>query len=1045
MIDDSSMPAGRGRGYLRNDMTRSPRRGRAALVFLALVMVTVTTAVACGELGDRFPAPPPTGIGGSIGGPAPPCTDGDTRDCHVTLGVQGSVLSCFDGVQTCAGGVWGNCGDGTVRDMPAPPELPQPLLYADAGGCVANPCDPTCQSFGLDAGPDGSPISIPVNPGGATWTGGSLSSLANDPGGLVNKGILANCTSAYDCQFDYKCTNPAIASCVHSKCAQGAALTPGCDPPQSTGPTGCVAEICAKDPACCNAPLTFAGCSVAPCTPAASQPTGCTNPLIATAITTVIGLLGGCGTTWSQACVDKFRQLTGMGCGWDAQCVKEVGTICQITCDKDDNSGVCVPRLANEKEPTCAGVDLTAGIPCDGNIPICNHGQTNLPSQPIRLWFYPANSGHIPAGSPTGSPSPTECIVTKAIPAGKCVNVTECAFSGTNKEIIVNPQNAGLTSPAPIAECTSDNNWTLYSAGTACSTPVCAAGTVATSTTPVNLFVMLDRSGSMGDIPPNPPGNTLTKFQIVKQALTGFFDDPGAAGAHIYFRGFPDASDSSPSGTACVDKNATCDATNLAGEVNACSVPQKIATLPDATLDTYVNNLTNTSFGTPSYIALAGAEKWAKAYKAAHPTEAVAVVYVTDGSPSTGGCSTLAKDASAEAASAFAAGVRTYVIGMYDTNATQTATDFLYLDPIAAAGAGHSTCSSSNPCPSPGACASCKASGQACSTDADCCDGYGACVSSKCSSGTNSACRGLAINASTISAAQLQAQLLAIKQKETSCTMGISACKGAGAACSANADCCSNACSAGACVGGQPGFDAANASLVYTAGTGASVTETYQSSSAGCSGTTNDGWYYDNASAPSTVTLCPKTCSTVKADGNPQIELLLGCPPPYSKTVLTQVYQANCPTGTNPQWSFFSYDTTTPADSNIVFYAQYAGTQAGLCTINTPADLAACTSLSKLATPSAKGGTQTCTTANAATNCPSKVCASNGLCTDPQVCNVSSGFPGCPVDVFAKTGSMVGAAASYLQLVISLNPSTGGIQTPVVNSIGLTYSCPPSD
>ncbi len=39
----------------------------------------------------------------------------------------------------------------------------------------------------------------------------------------------------------------------------------------------------------------------------------------------------------------------------------------------------------------------------------------------------------------------------------------------------------------------------------------------------------------------------------------------------------------------------------------------------------------------------------------------------------------------------------------------------------------------------------------------------------------------------------------------------------------------------------------------------------------------NGGWYYDNPTAPTTITLCPSTCTTVQGDKNAKIEILLGC------------------------------------------------------------------------------------------------------------------------------------------------------------------------
>lgn len=75
-------------------------------------------SVACGDPGERFPAPSTVGLGGGSAAqpsPQPPCADGDTRDCTVVLGVQGSVVSCYHGVQECIDGEWGSCVDPTVQ------------------------------------------------------------------------------------------------------------------------------------------------------------------------------------------------------------------------------------------------------------------------------------------------------------------------------------------------------------------------------------------------------------------------------------------------------------------------------------------------------------------------------------------------------------------------------------------------------------------------------------------------------------------------------------------------------------------------------------------------------------------------------------------------------------------------------------------------------------------------------------------------------------------------------------------------------------------
>ena len=39
------------------------------------------------------------------------CTDGDVRECKVTLPTQGGVANCFTGVQDCVNGRWNDCHD----------------------------------------------------------------------------------------------------------------------------------------------------------------------------------------------------------------------------------------------------------------------------------------------------------------------------------------------------------------------------------------------------------------------------------------------------------------------------------------------------------------------------------------------------------------------------------------------------------------------------------------------------------------------------------------------------------------------------------------------------------------------------------------------------------------------------------------------------------------------------------------------------------------------------------------------------------------------
>ncbi len=77
-------------------------------------------------------------------------------------------------------------------------------------------------------------------------------------------------------------------------------------------------------------------------------------------------------------------------------------------------------------------------------------------------------------------------------------------------------------------------------------------------------------------------------------------------------------------------------------------------------------------------------------------------------------------------------------------------------------------------------------------------------------------------------------------------------------------------------------LDPKKVNVNYTPGGGSTQTLGQVGGAADCA---NGGWYYDNPTSPSKITLCPSTCSTVQADKAAKMEILLGCatqlqPPP---------------------------------------------------------------------------------------------------------------------------------------------------------------------
>jgi hypothetical protein len=197
-------------------------------------------------------------------------------------------------------------------------------------------------------------------------------------------------------------------------------------------------------------------------------------------------------------------------------------------------------------------------------------------------------------------------------------------------------------------------------------------------------------------------------------------------------------------------------------------------------------------------------------------------------------------------------------------------------------------------------------------------------------------------------------------------------------------------------------FDPYSATVAYTPGSGATQALARRATSADC----GTGWYYDNITNPTSITLCPSTCATIQADANAKLQVHLGCPSGYEQTLKTQIYDGVCPAGQGTQWGYLAYDTDTPGDSSVVFRARTAATQADLASV----------AWTTLAT--AQGATPDC---------------------------LMSGPAPCPVDVTNKLGGGLAARSRFLELQLVLNPTSSRTIPPTVHDWDLTYSCPPNE
>ena len=75
--------------------------------------------------------------------------------------------------------------------------------------------------------------------------------------------------------------------------------------------------------------------------------------------------------------------------------------------------------------------------------------------------------------------------------------------------------------------------------------------------------------------------------------------------------------------------------------------------------------------------------------------------------------------------------------------------------------------------------------------------------------------------------------------------------------------------------GGDP-VDPDKVNVTYADG-GPAQTIGYVAGGAAACGQQTGGWYYDNPQAPTTIFLCPATCSAVQGSATGKVEVTFGC------------------------------------------------------------------------------------------------------------------------------------------------------------------------
>jgi hypothetical protein len=580
-----------------------------------------------------------------------PCATGTANSSTLpNIGLNDSCSPCVQKIcaadPTCCLDQWdaGNCAHdycaaGSALDPACDPCVA--TICATRPGCCQFTCTSNADCSWIGAGSTcnlgtGKCTCAPGCPAGATCNAGYCDFFWSSANCVAQVGVVcagkncatekwtAACVNMVDSVCGAQC-EPPPGTCAHHYCYTGDRLANNCD----DAVDDCVEKVCAARANCCS----FVG-------------------------------------RWDQACVDLVPLV----------CTVAGNPSQPLLCAP---KGRCNSWLPGDSDSSCASADLTVGVPCNGTVPVCNRGTVAVPAGTvIELEGYNAGSGNFPSSEPSevlGTCAPvagvTTCTSTlaAALDPGQCISIDvdsagACAPSAlvSGMELRVNPQ-------ASVAECHCENNWTIYQ-DIPCGSPGCIATASVSYVKTVTLFVAVDASTSQrcsgvgADCATCPNDTIADRWNPMRNALVGFFQDASSAGLGIALRFWPD------------DSPAPCDSSPCPGPGGGgCAqplVPLGTLTADPAPTDTQEQQLVaqlnaKVACGnTPTYPALDGALTWAINHKQANPEEEVAVVLITDGIPyPAGGCNQDNNQIALLAENAFYGyNVRTYPIGFGNAN-----------------------------------------------------------------------------------------------------------------------------------------------------------------------------------------------------------------------------------------------------------------------------------------------------------------------------------------------------------------------------------------
>ncbi len=928
------------------------------------------------------------GGGGEGGGE---CSEGATRDCSVKLGEHDGVVSCFYGVETCTNGEWGLCekseeepkapapqpaANGANTNGNAPPGtnrgrkrgIIQVKSLSSAANCVNNPCDPSCQTFDeVPPVPVISSTDIVIVP----WDTGSYPDI---PPNLQSQGAKEPCDSGSDCQFDQYCNNPTSGTCAHSKCVTGTGLAANCDP--------CVSNICVGSPGCCSTPLGSCAhdlCAIGTpltsgCDPCVTSI--CSNPAFSFCCNAVTG-------GWTQECVNQVSTICSKSCAtgsWTQSCADQVKSLCNAHCLKDEVAPICAhdkcyagSALDSACDPCVAQVCLADPFCCTGGWDgICLQEVSTICGENC-----PTKGDCVPWLPKETDPTCFGYDLTVGV---------GCTSGGTPQIPICNHGSGNAPAGLPIAilpPAGTDHLGNCYVAIPG-GTPIVNTPSVIAPGDCVNVALPagLAEGSQIGVNLYNASGYNNAECHCSNNwslwsGATGICKKPSCAGATAY------AKLKKVKLFVTVDKSASQNCT-IGSTGSSCTTtsPTRWEGLRSA-LTTFIQDPGSDDVGV-----------WLRFWP--YNVNGACPQAFPTGCGSLTGC----RNANADVSDLASVANETVLLNALNlVTPTQNTPMFPALEGALLAATAFKA---ANPDTTPAVLMV---------TDG---------IPSLCS-GVSSTQPLIDLTSLYFNGQNIRTYIIGIAEANSTSLSLIAGAGGGKSFFIANGTSIQAPMLAAldqikqefvTCELELPDnniFDPTKATLKYAPGVGAPITVMPVADLAACAAA--DGWYYDNPADPTSVTLCPTTCTKVKTDTAGSLELSIDCVSQFVPSTYTQKYEGVCPPGKAPQWGFVAYETQTPGDSYVEFRAR------------TSADDLSYSALQPMPIMVAKAT------------------------PDTQVCGLGGPAPDCPIDLYEPNAlnGPPNVRNKYLELVMNVYPTTDGSQSPSILNWEVTYSCPDAE